>query len=50
MAPAVIEAAVESGVARRPVADMDAYRRRLQDLMCANDALIQYLIKAQRQC
>ncbi len=50
VAPAVIEAAVESGVARRPVADMDAYRRRLQDLMCANDALIQYLIKAQRQC
>jgi len=50
VAPAVIQAAEESGVARLHVADMDAYRRRLESIMCANDALIQYLIKAQCGC
>lgn len=50
VAPAVIRAAQDSGVATRPVEDMDAYRLRLEALMCANDALIQYLIKAQGTC
>ncbi len=50
VAPAVIEAAEKSGVARRSIDDMDAYRRKLDEIICTNDALIEYLIKAQNSC
>ena len=50
VAPAVIRAAEESGVARLHIDDMDAYTLHLQQLMCANDALIDYLIKSQNAC
>ncbi len=33
MAPAVAQAAMESGVAHRPITDMDAYRNQLQTLL-----------------
>ena len=33
IAPAVAEAAMQSGVARRPIEDMDAYRQQLQQFV-----------------
>jgi malate dehydrogenase (oxaloacetate-decarboxylating)(NADP+) len=36
IAPAVARAAAESGVARRPIADMDAYREKLQGFVYAS--------------
>lgn len=50
VAPAVICAAELSGAARLHIDDMDAYRHKLEAIMCANDALIQYLIRNQKQC
>ena len=50
VAPAIARAADESGVARRPIRDYVAYGMKLLDFACTNDALIQYLIKARREC
>lgn len=50
VAPAVIDAAEKSGVATRKVDDMDAYRLKLEEIICANDALIEYLIKTRTVC
>ncbi|MBD5358916.1 MAG: malate dehydrogenase [Bacteroides sp.] len=50
VAPAVIKAAEESGVARRKIDDMDTYRNQLEEIICTNDALISYLIKTQTTC
>jgi malate dehydrogenase (oxaloacetate-decarboxylating)(NADP+) len=36
IAPAVAQAAAESGVAARPIADMDAYRAKLQTFVYAS--------------
>ena len=49
-APAVIQAAEDSGVARKRIDDMDAYRTKLEEIMCTNEALINYLIKTQAIC
>ena len=50
VAPAVIKAAEDSGVARRQIDDMGAYRTKLEEIMCTNEALINYLIKTQVAC
>lgn len=50
VAPAVIHAAEESGVAGCHIDDFDEYGRGLEAIMCANDALINYLIHAQCVC
>lgn len=50
VAPAVIEAAEASGVARKKVGDIDEYRKKLEEIICTNDALINYLIKTQTIC
>ena len=50
VAPAVIKAAEDSGVARRQIDDMGAYRTKLEEIMCTNEALINYLIKTQATC
>ena len=50
VAPAVILAAMESGVARKAITDMEYYKATLQTIACSNDALIAYLIKMQGQC
>lgn len=50
VAPAVIKAAEQSGVASRKIDDFEQYKLKLEEIMCANDALIQYLIKAQGVC
>ncbi len=36
IAPAVAQAAVDSGVAQRPIADMEAYREKLKHFACAS--------------
>jgi len=36
IAPAVAKAAADSGVALRPIADMDAYREKLQSFVYAS--------------
>lgn len=50
VAPAVISAAEESGVARRKIDDMALYQERLHEIICSNDSLIAYMIKAQEVC
>ena len=40
VAPAVAEAAMETGVARQPIADFDAYRRRLEALLSRRRASV----------
>lgn len=50
VAPAVIEAAEKSGIARKHISDMDEYRRNLEEIICNNDSLIAYLIQTQDKC
>ena len=50
VAPAVINAAEESGVARKKIEDMALYQDRLHEIICSNDSLIAYMIKAQEVC
>lgn len=50
VAPAVIKAAEKCGVATKKIDDMDAYRLKLEEIMCTNEALINYLIKTQNDC
>lgn len=50
VAPAVIIAAEDSGVATRPVTDFKAYESRLQEIICNNDSLIEYLISTRQSC
>lgn len=50
VAPAVITAAEESGVARRKIENMADYQKNLQTIICTNDSLIAYLIKTQNTC
>ena len=50
VAPAVIRAAESSGVARVHIDDFAGYENRLQQIICNNDSLIEYLIKAHCQC
>ncbi len=50
VAPAVIQAAQQSGVAQRQITDLDAYQRKLQQIICANDSLIDYMIRTHGTC
>lgn len=50
VAPAVIEAAENSGVAKKHIDSMDDYRRDLEEIICNNDSLIEYLIRIQDKC
>ncbi len=50
VAPAVIEAAMKSGVARKEIKDFDAYRETLEEILCNNDSLIMYLMTAHATC
>lgn len=50
VAPAIIKAAEESGVATRSIDDFKAYREGLDEIICTNEALIKYLIKCQTAC
>ena len=48
--PAIVRAAMESGVARHPIDDFDHYGRYLEEIMCANDSLIKYLAQTHDSC
>lgn len=50
VAPAVIEAAQKSGVARKTIVDMAKYRTILEEIICNNDSLIEYLINSHESC
>ncbi|MDE6553033.1 MAG: malate dehydrogenase [Muribaculaceae bacterium] len=50
VAPAVIQAAMDSGVARKRITDFDAYRETLEEILCNNDSLIMYLMTAHDSC
>jgi malate dehydrogenase (oxaloacetate-decarboxylating)(NADP+) len=49
IAPAVAKAAADSGVARRPIADMDAYRERLQSFVYASGTTMKPIFTAARK-
>jgi malate dehydrogenase (oxaloacetate-decarboxylating)(NADP+) len=49
IAPAVAQAAAESGVALRPVADLDAYREKLQSFVYAFDPLMKPIFTQARR-
>jgi malate dehydrogenase (oxaloacetate-decarboxylating)(NADP+) len=48
IAPAVAEAAAASGVAQRPIADLDAYRDQLQTFVYASGTMMKPIIDAAR--
>ncbi|MFV0679875.1 NADP-dependent malic enzyme [Ottowia sp.] len=48
IAPAVAQAAADSGVALRPIADMDAYRSKLQSFVYASGTTMKPIIDAAR--
>lgn len=50
VAPAVIEAAMDSGVATKKIGDFDAYREALEEILCNNDSLITYMMTAHDTC
>ena len=49
IAPAVAKAAFESGVALRPIADMDAYRERLQSFVYASGTTMKPIFTAAKK-
>ena len=49
IAPAVAQAAVDSGVALRPVADMDAYREKLQSFVFASGTIMKPIFAAAKK-
>ena len=49
IAPAVAQAAADSGVAQRPVADLDAYRERLQTFVYASGATMRPIFNLARR-
>ena len=49
IAPAVVQAAISSGVAQRPITDMDAYRERLQSLVYASGSAMKPIFAAAKR-
>ena len=49
IAPAVAKAAFDSGVASRPIADMDAYRERLQGFVYASGTMMKPIFTAAKR-
>jgi malate dehydrogenase (oxaloacetate-decarboxylating)(NADP+) len=49
IAPAVVQAAIASGVAQRPIDDMDAYREKLQSLVYASGAAMKPVFSAAKR-
>ncbi len=49
IAPAVAQAAADSGVALRPIADMDAYRERLQSFVYASGTIMKPIFLAAKR-
>ena len=49
IAPAVVQAAIASGVAQRPINDMDAYREKLQSLVYASGSAMKPVFAAAKR-
>jgi malate dehydrogenase (oxaloacetate-decarboxylating)(NADP+) len=49
VAPAVAQAALDSGVAQRPITDMDAYRERLQSFVYASGTVMKPIFTAAKK-
>ncbi len=49
IAPAVAQAAADEGIASRPIADMDAYREKLQEFVYTSGAIMRPIFLAARQ-
>jgi malate dehydrogenase (oxaloacetate-decarboxylating)(NADP+) len=49
IAPAVAKAAADSGVALRPIADMDAYRQQLQSFVYASGTMMKPIFLAAKR-
>ncbi len=49
IAPAVAQAAIDSGVASRPITDMDAYRERLQGFVYASGTMMKPIFTAAKR-
>jgi malate dehydrogenase (oxaloacetate-decarboxylating)(NADP+) len=49
IAPAVAQAAMDSGVARRPVADMEAYKQKLQSFVYASGTTMKPIFQAAKR-
>ncbi|OYU32663.1 MAG: NADP-dependent malic enzyme [Comamonadaceae bacterium PBBC2] len=49
IAPAVAQAAADSGVAQRPIADLDAYRERLQGFVYASGTMMKPIFTAAKR-
>jgi malate dehydrogenase (oxaloacetate-decarboxylating)(NADP+) len=49
IAPAVAQAAADSGVAKRPIQDMDAYRERLQSFVYASGTVMKPIFAAAKR-
>jgi len=49
VAPAVAQAAADSGVAQRPIADMDAYREKLQSFVYASGTVMKPIFTAAKK-
>ena len=49
IAPAVVQAAIASGVAQRPITDMDAYREKLQSLVYASGSAMKPIFAAAKR-
>ncbi len=50
VAPAIVKAAQESGVARHRIDDLDSYSKSLEEIICNNDAIMKYLAHAKETC
>lgn len=50
VAPAVIRAAEDSGIARVKIDNFDIYNMRLHEIICVNDKLLDYLMESQAAC
>ncbi|PLX80331.1 MAG: NADP-dependent malic enzyme [Desulfuromonas sp.] len=50
VAPAVAQAAMDSGVARRPIEDMDKYKERLEALQGRSKSVMRTLINKAKSC
>jgi malate dehydrogenase (oxaloacetate-decarboxylating)(NADP+) len=50
VAPAVAQAAMDSGVATRPITDMDSYRERLSDFVYQTGLLMRPVFAAAKKC
>ncbi len=50
VAPAIVKAAQDSGVARHHIDDLETYAESMKEIICNNDAIMKYLAHAKETC